>query len=68
MGTFSDAMIKETKNIFRFFVLFCKFTFNFENFQQKKTLIADAFLNLPTTTDVVRYLSKKSSVTGPFNK
>ena len=36
MGTFSDANIKETKIFSDFFFLFCKFTFNFENFQQKK--------------------------------
>ena len=50
-----------------FFLVFSKSTFNFEYFQKKKmTVIADFFPKLRTPENVVRYMSKKSRLKGPF--
>ena len=41
---------------------------NCELFQKKVILIADVFANLRTPKNVVRELSKKSCLRGPFDK
>ena len=67
------------KNIFRcnylrnekYFLIFFSFVnlhSILEIFKKKKTLIADAFLDLATSIEVVRYMPKKSRFTGPFHK
>ena len=37
-------------------------------FEKKMTLIADVFPKLWTPKNVVRYMSKKSTFTGPFDR
>ena len=47
--------LSEKQKIFsEFSFAFSKFTFNFEIFKNKITLIADVFLNLRTSKDVIR--------------
>ena len=47
--------LSQKRKIFsEFFFAFFKFRFNFENFQRKLSLIADVFLNLPASKNVVR--------------
>ena len=45
-----------------------KYSFNFEHFQKKLTLIADVFPKLRTPKKVVRSMSKKSCLRGQFEK
>ena len=45
---------KSFSDFFFIFFTFSKFTFNFEHFEKKMTLIADVFLNLWTPKNVVR--------------
>ena len=47
--------LSEKQKMFsEFFFAFSKFSFNFQNFQEKMTFIVDVFLNLPTPKNVVR--------------
>ena len=51
--------LSKKQNIFSwFFSLFFECALNFEHFQKKMTLIAYVFLKLPTTKQVLRWMSK----------
>ena len=54
------------KTFSQYFFAFWKSKFNFEVFPKKMTLIADVFLNLQTSKNMVTYMSKKSRFRGPF--
>ena len=56
------------KTFSEFFSPFLKCRLNFENFQQKMTLIADVFSKLWIPKNVVWVISKKSRFRGPFEK
>ena len=45
-------LCQKRKMLAQFFFEFCRFTFNFEHFQKRMTLIADVFLILRTLKDV----------------
>ena len=50
-----QMLFSQEQNIFpQFFSSFFEFALNFEHFQEKMTLIAYVFPNLPTTKAVVR--------------
>ena len=64
----NDLRIEKLSEFFFFF-------FNSQNldpilkiFKKNLTLIADVFSNLRTTTNVVRWMSKKSCLRGRFDK
>ena len=60
---------QKRKAFSEFFLAFPKSTLNFEHLQTKNmTFIADSFLKLRTPKNVVRYLSKKSRLKGPFDR
>ena len=62
-------LLYQKQNIFsRVFSAFFVSPLNFEHFQKKMTLIADVFLKLPTTKDVLRKMSKRSYLRGPLNR
>ena len=47
-------LFQKQKTFSEFLLTFAKFTFKFEHFEKKMTLIADVFLNLWTPKNVVR--------------
>ena len=61
--------LPQQKKVFHnFFFTVSKFRFNFKYFHEKITLIAEVFLNLRTPKSVVREMSKKSHLRGPFQQ
>ena len=63
-----QMLLSQKENIFsRVFSAFFVSPLNFEHFQKKMTLIADVFLKLPTTKDVLRSMSKRSHLRGPLD-
>ena len=65
---FQMQLSQKGKKFSEFFFPFSKFRFDFEHFQQQMALLADVFLNLRTPKNVVRLMSKKSCLGGPFDK
>ena len=60
-----QMLLSQKQNLFtQFFSAFFESPLNFEHFLKKMTLIAYAFLKLPTTKDVLRSMSKNSRLTG----
>ena len=60
--------LSQKHNIFpQFFSGFFESALNFEHFQKKMTLIAYVFPKLPTTKDMLRQKSKRSSLRGPID-
>ena len=60
--------LSQKHNIFpQFFSAFFESALNFEHFQKKMTLIAYVFPKLPTTKDMLRKKSKRSSLRGPID-
>ena len=60
--------LSKKQNIFApFFSAFFESALNFEHFQKKMTLIAYVFPKLPTTKDMLRQKSKRSSLRGPID-
>ena len=51
-----------------FICAFLECALNFEHFKKNMTLMAYVFPKLPTTKDVLRYMSKSSRFRGPLNK
>ena len=60
--------LKNKKLFLDFFVRFRNLDSILNIFGKNMTLIADVFLNLRTPKNVVREVSKKSHLRGPFNK
>ena len=60
-----QMLLSQKQNLFtQFFSAFFESPLNFELFLKKMTLIAYAFLKLPTTKDVLRSMFKNSRLTG----
>ena len=53
---------------FFFFFAFLKFILGFNIFQKKMTFIVDVFPKLRAPKNVVRSMSKNSSLKGPFDR
>ena len=61
--------LSQKQNIFSdFFCAFFESPLNFEHFQTKMTLIAYVFPKLPTTKDMLRYMSKLSRLRGRLDR
>ena len=61
--------LSQKQNIFsQFFSAFFESPLNFEHFQTKMTLIAYVFPKLPTTKDMLRYMSKRSRLRGRLDR
>ena len=65
MQTIQKHLSQKQKNFPSFFSAFFKSALNFEHFQKKMTLIAYVFPKLPTTKDMLRQKSKRSSLREP---
>ena len=58
--------LSQKQKIFsKFFSAFFESSLNFKHFQQKMTVIAYVFAQLPTTKNVLRQMSKSSRVREP---
>ena len=51
-----------------YFYCILKCTLHYQHFTTKDDLIADAFPKLRTPKNVVRYISEKSCLKGPFDR
>ena len=61
--------LSQKQKIFsEFFSAFLESALNFEHFQKKMTLIAYVFPKLPTTKDVIREMSNRSSLREPLQR
>ena len=60
MHTIQMHFSQKEKIFSQFFSAFFESALNFEHFQQKMTIIAYVFPNLPTTKNVLRQMSKSS--------
>ena len=60
MHTIQMHFSRKEKIFSQFFSAFFESALNFEHFQQKMTIIAYVFPNLPTTKNVLRQMSKSS--------
>ena len=61
--------LSQKQKIFsQFFSAFFESALNFEHFQKKMTLIAYAFLKLPTRKHVLRQMSKSSRFREPVDR
>ena len=68
MQPIRTQLSQKEKAFSQFLVAFSKSRLRLENFQKKMTLIADLFPKLRTPKNVVRYMSKKSHIKGPFDR
>ena len=60
MHTIQMHFSQKEKIFSQFFSAFFESALNFDHFQQKMTIIAYVFPNLPTTKNVLRQMSKSS--------
>ena len=65
---FTCYYLKNKKVFLHFIFPFSKSTLNFKHFQTKRTLIAQVFPKLRTPKNLIRYMSKKSRIRGPFDR
>ena len=65
---FGRNYLKNKKFVPNFFLHFRNLHYILHIFKKKMTLIPDLFPKLRTRENVVRYMSKKSSFKGPFDK
>ena len=68
MQTIQMFLSKKQKIFSKLFCAFFQSAINFEHFQKKMTLIAYVVWKLPTTKDVLRWMSKISHLRGPLNR
>ena len=68
MQHFHMHLSQKQKIFSEIFFAFSKFTFLFQLFRKKMTLIADVFLNLRTLNNVVTQIPKKSRFRGTCEK
>ena len=68
MQTMQMHLSQKKKVFSEFFSGFSKSALNFQHFQKKITLIAYVFLKLPTTKEVLCYMSKRSHLREPFDR
>ena len=68
MQTIEIHLSQKPKIFSELFCTFFEFVLNLEDFQKKMTLIAYVFPKLPTTKDVLRYMSQPSRLRGPFDR
>ena len=61
--------LSQKQNIFsEFFSVILESALNFQYFEKKMTLIAYVFPKLPTTKDMLRYMSKRSRLRGRHDR
>ena len=68
MQTIEIHLSQKPKIFSKLFCAFFEFVLNLEDFQKKMTLIAYVFPKLPTTKDVLRYMSQRSRLRGPLDR
>ena len=68
MDTIQMHLSQKEKIFSQFFSLFFESALNFEHFQKKRTFIAYVFLNLPTTKNLLRQMSKSSRFREPVDR
>ena len=68
MQTIQMHLSQKPKIFSELFCAFFEFVLTFEKFQKKMTLIAYVFPKLLTTKDVLRWMSQRSRLRGPFDR
>ena len=68
MQTIEIHLSQKPKIFSELFCAFFEFVLNLEDFQKKMTLIAYVFPKLPTTKDVLRYMSQRFRLRGPLDR
>ena len=68
MHTIQMHLSQKQKIFSEFFSAFSESALNFEKFQKKRTVIAYVFPKLPTTTNLLRQMSKSSRFREPVGR